>query len=155
MKTEDGDLPVYQISVGFVPVKVDIPVHLKGEYGANGSTDENGMVRMLGLIPGTYGVFGERVVMLGEIVVKPGSGVQKFELKLKIPLLTGQVKLPDGSLCKNLLAEFSIVDSGMYPNYVSPFRNNKSLQKKGTLFMPLQSLDVTIENPVFGQERRR
>ena len=83
--------------------------------------------------------------MLGEIVVKPGSGVQKFELKLKIPLLTGQVKLPDGSLCKNLLAEFSIVDSGMYPNYVSPFRNNKSLQKKGTLFMPLQSLDVTIE----------
>ncbi|MDC1142231.1 hypothetical protein OAU50_04005 [Planctomycetota bacterium] len=145
VQTTGSKIPVYEIPIGFVPVKIDIPVHLKGEYGANGLTNEDGTVKMQGLMPGTYEVYGAQVFMLGTIEVKPGTDVQKFDFELALPHVTGQVKLPDGTVCTNLLAEIKIVDRGVYPSYTSPWRRNKKLQKQGKIFMPLQALKIKIE----------
>jgi hypothetical protein len=145
LKTAGGNVPVFEIGIGFVPVKIDIPIHLKGEYRANAMTDEDGTVKMLGLASGTYEVFGASAFMLGTIEVKPGTAVQMYDLILKIPHITGKVTLPDGTVCTNLLAEVKVVDRGLYPSYMNPWRRNSKLQEKGQIFIPLDALDISVE----------
>lgn len=142
--TRDGGLPVYDISVGFVPVAVDIPAHLKGEYGASGLANEDGLVKMMGLVPGTYDVFGQKLFLLGQIEVKASNEPQKFTVTLDVAFLTGQVKFEDGTVCKNLMCEVKLAGGNPFANYIKPWRKNKKLQEAGTLFLLLRP-EVTFE----------
>jgi hypothetical protein len=146
--THEQDLPVMELDIKLLPKKIDVPQHIQQTYSAGASTDADGVARFLGLADGTYEAFGASGTMfLGEISVGD-KAKQQITLEFKIPFAYGSVKLPDGELCKNMVAFIKLVKSdgreyGPYRN--DAFRDNPKLKERGMVFVPLLDYGSTFK----------
>ncbi len=146
--THEQDLPVMDLDIKLLPKKIDVPQHIQQTYSAGASTDADGIARFLGLANGTYEAFGASGAMfLGEISVDD-QAKQQITLEFKIPFAYGSVKLPDGELCKNMVAFIKLVKAdgreyGPYRN--DAFRDNPKLKERGMVFVPLLDYGSTFK----------
>jgi hypothetical protein len=145
--THVKDVPVNNLDMNLLPIKIDVPQHLQQSYTASGYTGDDGVVRYMGLATGTYEVYGARGSMfLGQITVGKEQA-QEQTVKFEIPFAFGQVKLADGTVCKNLEVFVWITNKagqqyGPYPS--DAFKDNPILRKAGTVFVPLLSRGSTF-----------
>jgi hypothetical protein len=146
--THEHDLPVNQLDINLLPLKIDVPEHLAQSYTASGFTDDTGTVRFAGLATGTYEVYGARgSTMLGVLTVTKEQN-QNATLKFEIPFAFGKVKLEGGEVCKNLMVFVWLTNSAGQtygPFDSSAFKDNPNLQKDGKVFVPLLSKGSTFK----------
>jgi len=146
--THKHELPINELDVQLLPKDVDVPSALKLSLNAGGVTDNNGRVQFIGLPRGTYEVYGARGSNLLGTITADGTKPQSEKVKFEIPFVVGKVKLPDGTVCKNLFAFVSLTNEegrtfGPYPT--DAFRKNPVLSEKGTVFVPLTQRNVTFK----------
>lgn len=145
--TQAPGLPVNELDINLLPLQIDVPPHLQQSYTASGVTQNDGVIRFMGLATGTYEVYGSRGSMfLGKLVITEAQS-QSASMIFEIPFAYGQIKLPDGELCRNLevfvwLTNKAGQEFGPYPS--SAFKDNPELQKVGTVFVPLLSHGSTF-----------
>ena len=145
--THKKPLPVNELDINLLPLKIDVPEHLAQSYTASGYTDDEGVVRFMGLATGTYEVYGARGSMfMGKIEVTDAA-VQETVLEYEIPFATGQVKLPNGEVCKHMVLFKWIknkVGQEFGPYSQDAFLANPALQKDGKVFVPPLQRDATF-----------
>jgi methionine-rich copper-binding protein CopC len=145
--THVKSVPVNDLDINLLPLRIDVPQHLQQSYTASGFTDDNGVVRFMGLATGSYEVYGARgSTFLGQLIVGPELK-QAPQVKFEIPFAYGMVKLADGEPCKNLEVFVWITNKagqefGPYPS--NAFKDNPALQKEGKVFVPLLSHGSTF-----------
>lgn len=145
--THVKSVPVNDLDINLLPLRIDVPQHLQQSYTASGYTDDNGVVRFMGLATGSYEVYGARgSTFLGQLIVGPELK-QAPQVKFEIPFAYGMVKLADGEPCKNLEVFVWITNKagqefGPYPS--NAFKDNPALQKEGKVFVPLLSHGSTF-----------
>lgn len=145
--THVKNVPVNNLDINLLPLQIDVPQHLQQSYTASGYTDDNGVVRFMGLASGNYEVYGARgSTFLGQIKIGPELQ-QAPQVKFEIPFAYGQVKLENGEVCKNLEVFVWITNKagqefGPYPS--NAFKDNPALQKDGYVFVPLLSRGSTF-----------
>ncbi len=144
--THKQDLPINELDVQLLPKDIDVPEALKASLTASGVTDNNGKVKFMGLPKGLYEAYGGRGTMLLGTVKVTGELSESAHLKFEIPFVFGTVKLPDGALCKNVMAFVTMKAEGrtMSPYATDAFRKNPVLQEKGTVLVPLTRRGVTF-----------
>lgn len=146
--THEHDIPVMGLDVRLMPKKIDVPEHIQQSYTAGGMVDQNGHVKFLGLAPGTYDAYGASgSTHLGEVTIK-AEAKQEVALKWPIPFAYGNVKLANGTVCKNLVVFIWMVNPqgrqfGPYP--VDAFKENPVLREKGMIFVPLLQHGFTFK----------
>lgn len=138
--THKKPLPVNELDINLLPLKIDVPEHLQQSYTASGYTNDEGVARFMGLATGTYEVYGARGSMFMGTIDVTEELVQESVLEYEIPFATGQVKLPGGEVCKHMELFMWIKNSvgqefGPYSR--DAFLKNATLQKEGTIFVPL------------------
>ena len=144
--THVKDVPVNNLDMNLLPRQIDVPQHLQQSYTASGYTDNDGIVRYMGLATGTYEVYGARgSVFLGQITVTKEQ-VQEQTVKFEIPFAFGTVKVGE-EVCKHMEVFVWITNKagqsfGPYPS--DAFKDNPTLQEKGTVFVPLLSRGSTF-----------
>lgn len=145
--THKQDLPINELDVQLLPKDIDVPEALKASLTASGLTNNEGKVKFLGLPKGLYEAYGARGTMLLGTVKVTGEASQTAHLKFEIPFVFGTVTLPDGTLCKNVMAFVSVKAEGrtMGPYPTDAFRKNPVLQEKGAVFVPLTQRGVTFQ----------
>lgn len=145
--TQTHALPVNNLDINLLPIQIDVPDHLQQSYTASGITQDDGVVRFMGLATGTYEVYGSRgSTFLGKLEVTKES-VQETNVVFEIPFAYGKIKLANGEVCKHLevfvwLTNKAGQEFGPYPS--SAFKDNPILQKDGTVFVPLLSNGSTF-----------
>jgi hypothetical protein len=143
--THEHDMPVHDLDVNLLPVEVDVPEHLSQAYQAAGYTDDDGVVRFMGLATGSYEVYGGRGSMfLGKITVTEAR--QAATLEYRIPFVTGTVKV-NGETCKNLVVfrwQKNQVGQEFGPYSQDAFLSNAKLREEGRLFVPLLKRGTTF-----------
>jgi hypothetical protein len=156
--THELDLPVNGIDINLRPLLIDAPAHLADSYSAAGFTKDDGVVRFMGLAPGSYEAYGSRGSMfLGKVEVT-AEKQQTLDLVFKLPFAHGNVKLEDGTVCKNLIVFVWItnkVGQEFGPYSSDAFKENPILQDKGTVFVPLTSFGSTFRLRFAGFEGGR
>lgn len=138
--THKKPLPVNELDINLLPLKIDVPEHLQQSYTASGYTDNDGVVRFMGLATGTYEVYGARGSMFLGTINVTDKPVQETTLEYEIPFATGTVKLPNGEVCKHMILFQWIknqVGQEFGPYAQDAFLENPSLQKDGRFFVPL------------------
>lgn len=138
--THKKPLPVNGLDINLVPVAIDVPEHLAQSYTAAGFTNDNGVVRFMGLASGEYEVYGARGSALMGKIKLTGEPAQECVLEYEIPFVTGKVKLENGEICTNLVLFQWItnqVGQKFGPYSQDAFMANPILQKDGTFFVPL------------------
>jgi hypothetical protein len=147
VNTHEQDLPVNRLDVRMIPRQMDAPRHIRENYQVSAFTDEEGRVSFLGLPPGEYEVFvNEGTHMLGAVTVT-SELAQEFQQSFPIPFVYGEVRLPDGELCHNLVVFVSLVNpSGREfgPFASDAFKDNARLQEQGKVLVPLLSMGSTF-----------
>ncbi|MCA8913952.1 MAG: hypothetical protein KDB90_00970 [Planctomycetes bacterium] len=144
--THVKDVPVNNLDMNLLPRQIDVPQHLQQSYTASGYTDNDGIVRYMGLATGTYEVYGARgSVFLGQITVTKEQS-QEQTVKFEIPFAFGTVKVGE-EVCKHMEVFVWITNKagqsfGPYPS--DAFKDNPTLQEKGTVFVPLLSRGSTF-----------
>ncbi|MBZ0136615.1 MAG: hypothetical protein K8I27_09605 [Planctomycetes bacterium] len=140
IQTHKVPLPVNELDINLLPLKIDVPEHLAQSYTASGYTNDAGTVRFMGLATGTYEVYGARGSMfMGKIEVTDKQ-VQELVLEYAIPFATGTVKLPGGEVCTNMVLFKWIrnqVDQEFGPYSQDAFLGNPALKADGKVFVPL------------------
>lgn len=145
--THEHDMPVNELDVTVLPRQLDAPEHLAPSYQAGTTTGYDGVAGFMGLAPGTYEVYGWRGEMfLGEIEV--GEELrQSHTVHLEIPFAYGTIKLPDGEVCKNMVAWVWVTNKAgqsFGPFDHDAFRENPLLKDQGRVFVPLLSPGSTM-----------
>ena len=138
--THKKPLPVNELDINLLPLKIDVPEHLQQSYTASGYTNDEGTVRFMGLATGKYEVYGARGSMFMGTIEVTDEGMQEAVLEYEIPFATGTVKLPNGEICKNLeLFKWLTNQVGQKfgPYSQDAFLKNPTLQKDGRFFVPL------------------
>jgi len=145
--TQEPGMPVNQLDVNLLPLQIDVPPHLQQSYTASGMTQDDGVVRFMGLATGTYEVYGARgSTLLGQIEVTADKD-QEHKVVFEIPFVYGQIKLEDGTVCKHVevfvwMTNKAGQEFGPYPS--DAFKDNPNLRETGTVFAPLLSNGSTF-----------
>lgn len=149
VQTAEMKLPVFGTDVRIEANRLDDPEisHLRAAFELRAFTDENGLARFVGMMPGDYSVYIEQgTVLLGTIKVGADKR-QKLTLDYSLPFAVGTVKYPDGSVCNTAMCQVDLEmpeGGGRGPFFPDPFIN-KLLKDKGIALLPLTLKGATFK----------